>query len=92
MEYISVGVLCSTISVLISYLTFNKNSKRDVQADTKERVEIKVQLEYISRGIDDVKMGNKMRDEQIKGLNDRVISMESEMRNLVSRVDKLDAE
>lgn len=92
MEYISIGVLCSTISVLISYLTFNKNSKRDVQADTKERVEIKVQLEYISRGIDDVKMGNKMRDEQIKGLNDRVISMESEMRNLVSRVDKLDAE
>lgn len=92
MEYISIGVLCSTISVLISYLTFNKNSKRDVQADTKERVEIKVQLEYISRGIDDVKMGNKMRDEQIKGLNDRVISIESEMRNLVSRVDKLDAE
>lgn len=92
MEYISIGVLCSTISVLISYLTFNKNSKRDVQADTKERVEIKVQLEYISRGIDDVKMGNKMRDEQIKGLNDRVISMESEMRNLTSRVDKLDAE
>lgn len=92
MEYISIGVLCSTISVLISYLTFNKNSKRDVQADTKERVEIKVQLEYISRGIDDVKMGNKMRDEQIKGLNDRVISMESEIRNLVSRVDKLDAE
>lgn len=92
MEYISIGVLCSTISVLISYLTFNKNSKRDVQADTKERVEIKVQLEYISRGIDDVKMGNKMRDEQIKGLNDRVISMESEMRNLVLRVDKIEVE
>lgn len=92
MEYISIGVLCSTISVIISYLTFNKNSKRDVQADTKERVEIKVQLEYISRGIDDVKMGNKMRDEQIKALNDRVISMESEMRNLVLRVDKIEAE
>lgn len=92
METISIALACSVLSASISYMTFLKNSKKDVTEETKERIEVKVQLDYISRGIDDIKMANKFRDDQIKSLSDRVIVIEGEVKTLGSRMDKYDAE
>lgn len=92
METISIALACSVLSASISYMTFLKNSKKDVTEETKERIEVKVQLDYISRGIDDIKMANKFRDDQIKSLSDRVIVIEGEVKTLGSRMDKYDTE
>ena len=40
MESIAIALLCSIISASISFLTFQRNGKKDVQAEIKERVEM----------------------------------------------------
>lgn len=86
MENISIAVLCSTLSVLISYLTFNKNGKKDAQKQTEEQVELRSKLEYISRGIDDIKLDNRVRDEQIKTINERIIILENEVSHIKEKI------
>lgn len=86
MENISIALICSTLSVLISYLTFNKNGKKDVQKQTEEQVELKSKLEYISRGIDDIKLDNRVRDEQMKAMNERIIVLESEIKHIKEKM------
>lgn len=86
MENISIAVLCSTLSVLISYLTFNKNGKKDAQKQTEEQVELRSKLEYISRGIDDIKLDNRVRDEQIKNINERIIVLENEVSHIKEKM------
>lgn len=86
MENISIAVLCSTLSVLISYLTFNKNGKKDAQKQTEEQVELRSKLEYISRGIDDIKLDNRVRDEQIKNINERIIILENEVSHIKEKI------
>ena len=86
MENISIAVLCSTLSVLISYLTFNKNGKKDAQKQTEEQVELRSKLEYISRGIDDIKLDNRVRDEQIKNINERIIVLENEVSHIKEKI------
>ena len=70
MENISLAVICSLVSIVISYLTFTRNGTKDVRSETAKSVELKSKLEYISRGIDDIKLENRIRDEQMKSLSD----------------------
>lgn len=90
MENISVAVLCTIISITISYLSFAKNSAKDIKKETTENVELKSRLEYISRGIDDIKLDNRVRDEQIKKLNERVIIVENDLKSLSKRFERVD--
>lgn len=90
MENISVAVLSTIISITISYLSFAKNSAKDIKKETTENVELKSRLEYISRGIDDIKLDNRVRDEQIKKLNERVIILENDLKSLSKRFERVD--
>lgn len=90
MENISIAVLCSLVSIVISYLTFTRNSTKDVRSETAQNVELKSRLEYISRGIDDIKLENRVRDDQIKKLSEKVIILENNVTSLSKRVDRID--
>lgn len=90
MENISIAVVCSLVSIVISYLTFTRNSAKDVRTETAQNVELKSRLEYISRGIDDIKLENRVRDDQIKTLSERVILLENTVTTLIKRIDRID--
>lgn len=90
MENISIAVLCSLVSIVISYLTFTRNSTKDVRSEAAQSVELKSRLEYISRGIDDIKLENRIRDDQIKTLNEKVIILDNTVTTIVKRMDRID--
>lgn len=90
MDNISIGLLCTILGIVISFLTFQRNSKKEIQTDTREFVEVKSQLGYISRGVDDIKFNDRIRDEQLKSLNERLIIVENETKILFRRFERLD--
>ena len=90
MTEIGIPLLCTILGFVISFLTFQRNSKKDIQNDTKDFIEVKTQLEYISRGIDDIKFNDRIRDEQLKSLNERLIIVENETKILFKRFERLD--
>lgn len=90
MESIGIALLCSLITVAISFVTFQKNGKKDIQTEMRERVEQKTQLDYISKGIDDIKFNDRIRDEQLKKMDERLIIAEEEIKVLFRRFERLD--
>lgn len=90
METISIGLICTLLGAAISFLTFQRNSKKDIQSEVKEQVELKTKLDYISKGVDDIKFNDRIRDEQLKKINDRLIIAEEEIKILFSRFERLD--
>lgn len=89
-DTVSIALIFSACSVLISFLTFNRSGKRDVQNDTKDLVEVKSQLQYISRGIDDIKINDRVRDEQIKSLNEDILVAKNDIKNIYKKLDHLE--
>ena len=90
MTEIGISLLCAIFGFVISFLTFQHNTKKDIQKDTKDFIEVKTQLEYISRGIDDIKFNDRIRDDQLKSLNERLIIVENETKMLFKRFERLD--
>lgn len=90
MTEIGIPILCTILGIVLSFLAFQRNNKKDIQSDTKEFVEVRTQLDYISRGIDDIKFNDRIRDEQLKNLNERLIIVESETKILFKRFERLD--
>ena len=87
---ISIALLCTILGSSISFLTFQRNGRKDIEERAKKDAERSSQLDYISRGIDDIKFNDRLRDEQLKTMNERLIIVENENKILFRRFEKLD--
>lgn len=85
-----ITLLSSIIGVLIGVLTYGKNRDKDIKNDAKEDAETKAKLDYISRGVDDIKLDNKQRDREFLKMNDRLTIVEQTLTTTVKRVDTLE--
>ena len=90
METISIALICTVFGIIISFLTFQRNNKKDIEERAKSEAEKKTQLDYIQRGIDDIKFNDRLRDEQLKTMNERLIIVENETKVLFRRFERLD--
>ena len=90
MDNISVALICTLLGAVISFLTFQRNSKKDIQLEAKEQIELKTKLDYISKGVDDIKFNDRIRDEQLKKIDERLIIAEEEIKILFRRFERLD--
>ena len=87
METISIALMWTILSVVISYLTFRKNNKKEIESETAERIEMKIKLDYISKGIDDIKLNDKVRDDNLKKMDQRLIMVEGEVKAMFKRIN-----
>lgn len=90
METIGIGILCTLASLAISFFTFQRNGNKDVEARAIRDAERKAQLDYIQKGIDDIRFNDRVRDEQLKSMNERLLIVEQETRVLFKRFERLD--
>lgn len=90
METISIALICTVFGIIISFLTFQRNNKKDIEEKARSEAEKKTQLDYIQRGIDDIKFNDRLRDEQLKTMNERLIIVENETKVLFRRFERLD--
>lgn len=92
METISIALACTIVGAVISYATFQRNRGHDIRADTREEADTKAKLDYISRGVDDIKLDNKQRDREILKMNERLIRVEESVKSAHKRIDGIEEE
>ena len=61
MENISVSVLCTIGGFIVALITLQRKSNKDIRADTREEAETKAKLDYISKGVDDIRIDILLR-------------------------------
>ena len=53
---------------------------------------MKIKLDYIAKGIDDIKLNDKVRDDNLKKMDQRLIIVEEEIKTIFKRINSKDGE
>lgn len=96
-----VGTAGTLLGVLIGYKTYKKASEKDIKDETKKATDevkedtqngtqVKMQLNYISRGIDDIKIDIKAQDRRISEVVERVAKVEESAKSAHHRLDTIE--
>lgn len=96
MNYERIGILCTLGGLVIAFFSYrqgcNKNIKDDAKEDATDHTMVTTKLEYISRGIDDIRLDNKQRDREMKDMSERVTRVEESSKSAHKRLDDIGKE
>lgn len=91
---IELGILVSVLGLIVAYQGYQLNKQKTNTDETKqeasESAEIKAQLGYISKGVDDIRIDLKANEKQIGMLGERVTRVEESAKQAHKRIDKLE--
>lgn len=89
---IEIGVLIAIGGLLLSFLAYQLNRTKEVKTDTRQDAKIQAQLDYIGKGVDDIRIDLKANERQMVQLGERVTRIEESNRSLHKRIDKMEKE
>lgn len=92
MENISIQVLCTIGGFVVALITLQRKSNKDIRADTREEAETKAKLDYISKGVDDIRIDIKAQQRDIQELKERVIKNEASLKSAHKRIDNIEGD
>jgi hypothetical protein len=87
---LQVGVFIAVASLVISYLAFSLNKQKETKTETRQDARIQAQLEYIGKGVDDIRIDLKANKDSVSELKVYVARVEESNKSLHKRVDKLE--
>lgn len=89
---IEIGLLIAVFSLLISYLAYSLNKTKELKTDRKESAELKAELGYIRKGVDDIRIDLKANERQMIVLGERITRVEESSKQAHKRLDALEKE
>lgn len=87
---VEIGLLIAIGGLLISYLAYQLNRTKEVKTDSRQDAEIRAQLDYIGKGVDDIRIDLKANERQMVALGERVTRVEESSKQAHKRIDSLE--
>lgn len=89
-----IGLICTIMGIIISYVTFYLNQKKEIKKDTKESVERNIRLELkldnIYNNLSEIRLNQKDISKVLNRLNEKVALLEQSLKNAQKRIEKLE--
>lgn len=92
MDTISIGLLCTILGVIFSYVAFQNNMKKDLKSEATQNTSMAMQLDYISRGVDDIKLDIKSTNNEVDKVKETLIRHDESIKSAHKRLNKIDGE
>jgi len=89
---IDVGVLISVLALLVGYLGYLLNRNKTIKSDGQQDAKIQAQLEYIGKGVDDIRIDIKSNEKQIAAMGERMVRVEESSKQAHKRLDTFEKE
>jgi len=89
---IEIGVLIAIASALIGYFSYSLNRSKEIKSDGQQGAEMKAKLEYISKGVDDIRIDQKASERQMVSFGERITRVEESSKQAHKRIDNLEKE
>jgi hypothetical protein len=87
---IEAGIVIAVAGLLLSYLSYQLARTKEVKTDTQESAELKAELGYIRKGVDDIRIDLKANEKNIVALTERVAKVEESAKSAHRRLDILE--
>ena len=89
---IEIGVLIAILSLAISYFADSLNRSKSIKSDGQESAEVKAELGYIRKGVDDIRIDQKASEKQMILFGERITRVEESSKQAHKRLDNLEKE
>ncbi|OWT48026.1 hypothetical protein [Bacillus sp. K2I17] len=89
---IEFGLLLALLSLAVSYLGYSLNRTKAVKSDGQENAEMKAELGYIRKGVDDIRIDQKASEKQMILFGERITRVEESSKQAHKRIDTLEKE
>jgi len=89
---IEIGVLITITSAVIGYFGYSLNRTKAIKSDGQQSAEVKAELGYIRKGVDDIRIDLKANEKQMIALGERVTRVEESSKQAHKRLDNLEKE
>jgi len=87
---IEIGSLIAVCGLLLSYLTYQFNKQKENKTDTQQDARIQAQLDYISKGVDDIRIDQKASEKQMAAHGERITRLEESAKQAHKRLDAME--
>lgn len=58
----TIGIICAALGAIIGWLGYKRTATQDIKEETNSQIKLEMQLNYISRVVDDIKLDMKMQE------------------------------
>lgn len=82
--------LCAILSLIIGFLTFNRNRDKDVKNDASDSAVIRTKLDNIYQGVDSIRVDIRANEKRVSELSERVIRVEESSKQAHKRIDTIE--
>ncbi|OOM82505.1 hypothetical protein CLPUN_02070 [Clostridium puniceum] len=87
---IIIGMASTLIGILVGAIGLKRTFKNDVKEESNSQTKFEMQLNYISRGIDDIRLELKAQDNKINRLSEKVARLEESSKSAHKRIDDIE--
>ncbi len=88
------GLICTIMGIIISYVTFYLNQKKEIKKDTRESAERNIRLELkldnIYNNLSEIRLDQKDISKVLNRLNEKIALLEQALTNAQKRIEKLE--
>lgn len=91
-----IGLICTILGVLISYLTLYWNRKKELKKESKEvterNIRVELKLDNICNNLSEIRLEQKDTSKMLINLNERITLVEQSAIQAHKRIDKIETE
>lgn len=84
-----IGVLGTVTGIILGYLGWRRTSNKDIQTDAAGSGELRSDIGYIKRGVDDIRIDLKAQEKRVGELCERVSRVEESAKSAHKRIDDI---
>ncbi|MED5050673.1 hypothetical protein P9850_02150 [Anoxybacillus rupiensis] len=89
---VEIGIVVAVLGLVITYQAYQLNKTKEVKTDTQESAELKAELGYIRKGVDDIRIDIKTNERQLAAFGERITRVEESSKQAHKRLDNLEKE
>lgn len=82
-----IGLASTMLGMTLGYLNYRRVSNREIQTDAVGNGELRADISYIKRGVEDIKLDLKVQEKQIRDITERVTRVEESTKSAHRRID-----
>lgn len=86
MDNVTIGVICSLLGAVVSFISISIYYRQDGQHDGN----ISTKIDYIQRGVDDIRLDIKAQDNKIENIIERLAKVEDSTKSAHHRLDRIE--
>ncbi|MFW7187354.1 hypothetical protein [Lysinibacillus sp. BNK-21] len=87
---VELGIVLTVLSLIVAVQGYQLNKNKSIKDDGKQSAEVSAQLQYISKGVDDIRIDIKANEKQVQVLSERVTRVEESQKSFHKRLDKVE--